>query len=47
MQSTALLALQEASEAYLVGLFNDTNKCALHVRRVTIQPRDMMLALRI
>ena len=34
MQSTALLALQEAAEAYLVGLFNDTNKCALHAKRV-------------
>jgi len=47
MQSTALLALQEASEAYLIGLFEDTNECALHARRVRIQPRDMMLALRI
>ena len=41
MQSTALLALQEASEAYLVGLFNDTNECALHAKRVTIMPKDM------
>ncbi len=47
MQSMALLALQEASEACLVGLFNATNKCALYARHVTIQPRDMMLALRI
>jgi len=47
MQSTALLALQEAAEAYLVGLFNDTNKCALHAKRVTIMPKDMQLALRI
>ncbi len=45
MQSTALLALQEASEAYLVGLFEDTNECTLLARHVTIQPRDMMLAL--
>ena len=44
MQSTALLALQEASEAYLVGLFNDTNECALHAKRVTIMPKDMQLA---
>jgi histone H3 len=44
MQSTALLALQEASEAYLVGLFNDTNKCALHAKHVTIMPKDMQLA---
>ena len=47
MQSTALLALQEAAEAYLVGLFNDTNECALHAKRVTIMPKDMQLALRI
>lgn len=46
-QSTALLALQEASEAYLVGLFEDTNACALHAKRVTIQPKDMKLARRI
>ncbi len=41
MQSMALLALQEAAEAYLVGLFNDTNKCALHAKRVTIMPKNM------
>ena len=46
-QSTAILALQEASEAYLVGLFEDTNLCALHARRVTIMPKDMQLARRI
>ncbi len=47
MQSTALLALQEAAVAYLVGLFNDTNKCALHAKCVTIMTKDMQLALRI
>ena len=47
MQSTALLALQEASEAYLVGLFNDTNECALHAKRVTIMPKNMQLPQRI
>ena len=47
MQSSALLALQEASEAYLVGLFEDTNLCAIHAKRVTIQPKDMQLARRI
>jgi len=49
MQSTALLALQEAAEAYLVGLFifNNTNECALHAKRVTIMTKDMQLALRI
>lgn len=46
-QSTAIQALQEASEAYLVSLFEDTNLCALHAKRVTIMPRDMQLARRI
>lgn len=46
-QSTALQALQEAAESYLVGLFEDTNLCAIHARRVTIQPKDMQLARRI
>jgi histone H3 len=46
-QSTAILALQEASEAYLVGLFEDTNLCAIHAKRVTIMPKDMLLARRI
>ena len=46
-QSTAVLALQEASESYIVGLFEDTNLCAIHARRVTIMPKDMQLARRI
>ena len=46
-QSLALLAIQEASEAYLTGLFEDTNLCAIHARRVTIFPKDMQLARRI
>lgn len=46
-QSTAILALQEAAEAYLVGLFEDTNLCAIHARRVTIMPKDIQLARRI
>lgn len=46
-QSTAILALQEASEAYLVGLFEDTNLCAAHAKRVTIMPKDIQLARRI
>jgi histone H3 len=41
MQSTAVLALLEAAEAYLIGLFHDTNECALHAKRVTIMPRDL------
>lgn len=46
-QSTAILALQEASEAYLISLMEDTNLCAIHAKRVTIMPRDMQLARRI
>ncbi len=46
-QASAVLALQEASEAYLVGLFEDTNLCAIHAKRVTVMPKDMQLARRI
>lgn len=38
-QSSAIFALQEAAEAYLVGLFEDTNLAAIHAKRVTIQPK--------
>ncbi len=44
MQSTALLALQEASEAYLVCLFEDSNDCAIHAKHVMIMPKDIQLA---
>ncbi len=47
LQSTAVLALQEAAESYLVGLFEDTNLCAIHAKRVTVMPKDMMLARRL
>ena len=46
-QSTSLLAAHEASEAYLVGLFEDTNLCAIHAKRVTIMPKDIQLSRRI
>ena len=46
-QGSAVLALQEAAEAYLVGLFEDTNLCAIHAKRVTIMPKDIQLARRI
>ena len=46
-QSNAIAALQEASEAYLVGLFEDSNLCAIHAKRVTIMPKDIHLARRI
>uniref|UniRef100_A0A7N0T2Y4 Core Histone H2A/H2B/H3 domain-containing protein n=1 Tax=Kalanchoe fedtschenkoi TaxID=63787 RepID=A0A7N0T2Y4_KALFE len=45
--SHAVLALQEAAKAYLVGLFEDTNLCAIHSKRVTIMPKDIQLARRI
>ena len=44
-QSTAIAALQEAAENYIVGLFEDVNLLAIHARRVTIMPRDIRLAL--
>ena len=46
-QGTAISALQEASESYLVSLFEDTNLCAIHAKRVTIMPKDIQLARRI
>lgn len=46
-QSSAIEALQEATESYLVSLFEDVNLCAIHARRVTIMPKDMQLARRI
>ena len=46
-QLAAILCLQEAAEAYLVGLFDDANLCAIHARRVTIMPKDILLARRI
>ena len=45
-QAAAIGALQEAAEAYLVGLFEDTNLCAIHARTVTIMPKDLKLARR-
>ena len=46
-QSSAILALQEAAEAYIVGLMEDANLCAMHARRVTIMRKDMQLARRL
>ena len=45
--SNALLALQESAEAYLVGIFEDANLCAIHANRVTVMKKDMLLARRI
>lgn len=46
-QSAAVMAIQEAAEAYLVGVFEDTNLAALHAKRVTIMAKDLKLARRI
>ncbi|XP_068685591.1 histone H3-like isoform X2 [Montipora foliosa] len=46
-QVKALFALQESAEAFLVRLFEDSNLCAIHAKRVTVMPRDMQLARRI
>eukprot|EP01071_Lankesteria_metandrocarpae_P005931 Lankesteria_metandrocarpae@DN4175_c0_g1_i2.p1 len=43
----ALLALQQACEAYIVGIFEDSMLCAVHARRVTLQVKDIQLARRI
>jgi len=46
-QSLAVLALHEATEAYMIGMFEDTNLAALHAKRVTIMPKDILLARRL
>ena len=46
-QSFALLALQEASEAFVTRVLSDANLCAIHAKRVTIFPKDIQLAMRL
>ena len=46
-QSSAIVALQEAAELFLIGLFEDTNLYAIHAKRVTIMPKDIQLACHI
>ena len=46
-QASAIIALQEATEAYMVSLFEDTNLAAIHAKRVTVMPKDMALAKRL
>ena len=46
-QSTAVDALQEASEAFVTSVFEDANLCCIHAKRVTVMPKDIQLALRI
>jgi histone H3/H4 len=43
-QPHAIMALQEASEAYLASLLEDANLCVVHAKRVTIMPKDTQLA---
>lgn len=47
ISSDALLALQEAAEAYMIGIFEDGNLCAIHAKRVTVFPADIKLAMRL
>ena len=47
LQSSVVLALQEAGEAFLVGLLKQANMCAIHAKQVTIMPRDIQLVYRI
>jgi histone H3 len=46
-QGSAMIALQTAAEAYIIGLFEDSNLCAIHAKRVTLMPKDIALARRI
>ena len=46
-QSSAIVALQEAAESFLIGLLEDANLCAIHAKSVTIMPKDIQLAHRI
>ncbi len=47
MQTAALYVLQQAFEAYIISMFEDTNLCAIHSKRVTVMPKDLQLAIRI
>ena len=40
-----IAAFQHVTEAYLVGLFEDTNFCTIHMRRLAIIPKDVQLAI--
>ena len=46
-QAEAILALQEAAEAHLVGLFEDAYLCTIHSKRITLMTKDIQLARRI
>jgi histone H3/H4 len=46
-QANAMLDLQESTEAYLVGLLEGANLAAIHAKRVTVMPRDLVFANRV
>ena len=46
-QAEAIIALQEAAEAHLVGLFEDAYLCTIHAKRITMMTKDIQLARRI
>jgi len=46
-QQTAIQALHEAAEYYIVNMFMDANLCAIHAKRTTIMPKDIQLARRL
>ncbi len=46
-QASAVEALREATESYLIKLFEDCQLCAIHAKRMTIMTKDMILARRI
>ena len=46
-QSSAILCIQEAAEAYIVELLEDTNLCAIHARSCSIRPKDLQIAKRL
>ena len=47
IMSSAVAALHEASEAYITGLMDHANLCAIHAKRVTVMPKDMQLSRRV
>ncbi|KAH6556404.1 hypothetical protein KP509_1Z181900 [Ceratopteris richardii] len=47
IQGISIEALQESVEVYLISMLEESNLCAIHAKRVTIQPKDMQLARRI
>ena len=44
IEASAMLALHEAAEAYLICIFKDSNLCAIHAKCVTIMPKDVQLS---